>query len=261
MNARVKKLGVVAALAVCAASARAANFSFNYTPFYFGGGVAASMINKPAMFIDDGMAGAFWGTLSNAPGYSLLSSSSPMMSGVGFTFCVELTQQVVFSLNPTYTVHDPAASLYASWGANAAGISNHLDRLMSVALTGVAAAPNAAVLQTRLGALQLSIWEVIYDYSPSFAYSPSSGMLQIITGADVRDQATTWLAAPVLSAAVPTAHYAVLSSRESQDLLVVATPVPEPQSWLLMGLGLAAVTVLKKRGSGASMAPKHSGSK
>jgi PEP-CTERM motif len=247
MNELVKNISAAAALASCLASAQAANFSFNYLPFYFGGGVDVQLVDRPAALIDDGKAGAFWGTLSAAPGYSLLSTPNAMMSGVGFTFCVELTQQAVFGLNPSYAVLDPATGAYPSWGASAAGISNQLDKLMSLAIPSIAAAPDAASLQTRLGALQLSIWEVIYDYSPSFAYSISGGSLKFNTGAEVAAQFNAWLAAPTLSAAVPTAHYAVISSAETQDLLVVSTPVPEPRSWLLMGLGVVALTCLAKR--------------
>jgi PEP-CTERM motif len=238
MNAGVKKFSTALLLLGGATAAHAANFAFNYAPFYFGGGVDAQMVNRPPAMIDDGKAGAFWGSLSNAPGYSLLSSSNPLMGGVGFTFCVELTQQVVFGLNPSYAVLDPATSAYASWGANAAGISNHIDRLMSLALPAVAAAPDAAILQTRLGALQLSIWEVIYDYNPAFSYSLGGGILKFSSSADVMSQSSAWLAASALSAAVPTAHYAVLSSAQTQDLLVVTTPVPEPQTGLLMAMGM-----------------------
>jgi hypothetical protein len=180
--------------------------------------------------------------LSGADGYSLLQSSSPFMAGVNFTFCVELTQAVVFGLPTSYTVVDPATSLHAPWGANAAGISHHVDLLMAQALPQINAAPDAATLYNRLGALQLSIWEVIYDYSPTMSYSLTSGTLKFASDASMLLQGNTWLASSVMSSAVPTAHYAVLHENQTQDLLVmVAAPVPEPASAWLMLLGVAVL--------------------
>ncbi len=249
MNVVNKFAAASAASLLLAGAAQAANFEFNYSPFFVAGGVAATMVDRPPLMIDDGMAGAFHGVLSNAPGFGLLSSASPLMTGVGFTFCVELTQQVVFGLNPTYSIIDPLAS-NAAWGANAAGISTHIDKLMSLALPDVAAAADAEALRTSLGALQLSIWEVIYDFSPSYAYSLSAGTLKFNTSPTVMAQSATWLATAAMASAVPTAHYQVLSSANSQDLLVVA--VPEPSSTLLMALGglaLLGFGVTKKRRS------------
>jgi hypothetical protein len=229
-------------LAMLSGAAQAADFAFNYTPFYVGGGIDARMLDRPPQFIPVGKVGAFSGTLSGADGYSLLQSSSPFMAGVNFSFCVELTQAVVFGLPTRYTVVDPATSPDAPWGANAAGISHHLDLLMAQALPQIDAAPDAATLYNRLGALQLSIWEVIYDYSPTMSYSLSSGMLKFAADASMLLQGGTWLANSALSAAVPTAHYAVLHEAQTQDLLVVTTtPVPEPAPALLMLLGAAVM--------------------
>jgi hypothetical protein len=238
MNVVSKLASASAASLLLAGAAQAASFEFSYTPFFVAGGVAATMVNRPPAMIDDGMAGAFHGVLSNAPGFSLLSSASPLMAGVGFTFCVELTQQVVFGLNPSYSIIDPLAG-NASWGANAAGISTHIDKLMSLALPSVAAAVDAEALRTSLGALQLSIWEVIYDFSPSYAYSLSAGILKFNTAPAVMAQSASWLATAAMASAVPTAHYQVLSSANSQDLLAVA--VPESSTALLMALGGAAL--------------------
>jgi hypothetical protein len=237
----------VGLLAVAGGGAQAADFSFNLTPFYVAGGVDATMVDRPPQFITVGKVGAFSGVLTGANGYSLLHSSSPLMSGVSFTFCVELTQAVVFGLPTSYSVVDPATTAHAPWGANAAGISHHIDLLMAQALPLIDAAPDADVLRNRLGSLQLAIWEVIYDYSPTMNYSLNSGTLKFAGDLSVLQQGSTWLATSALSAAVPTAHYAVLSGSQTQDLLVmVATPVPEPAPGLLMAAGLATFFVLRR---------------
>jgi hypothetical protein len=235
MNVVTQIAAASAVSLLLAGGAQAADFEFSYTPFFVAGGIAASMIDRPPTMIDDNMAGAFHGTLSNAPGFSLLSSSSPLLAGVGFTFCVELTQQVVFGLNPNYAVINPSLG-NASWGANAAGISAHIDKLMSLGLPSVAAATNADALRTTLGALQLSIWEVIYDFSPSYSYSLSAGTLKFNTAPEVLALSAAWLTTAAITAALPTAHYQVLSSVDTQDLLVL-TAVPEPASALLMAVG------------------------
>jgi hypothetical protein len=237
------------AFALAGGNAHSADFVFNYTPFYVGGGVDATMVDRPPQFITVGKVGAFSGTLTGADGYSLLQSSSSLLTGVSFTFCVELTQAVVFGLPTSYSVVDPALSAHAPWGVNAAGISQHLDRLMAQALPLIDASPDAATLQTRLGALQLSIWEVIYDYSPTLSYDLAGGTLKFSSDAPVLSQGAAWLATSAMSTAMPTAHYAVLHESQTQDLLVrVASPVPEPASGVLMTLALAGLAALRKRG-------------
>jgi hypothetical protein len=249
MNVLSKTFGAVPLLvALAAGSAHAADFSFNLSPFYVAGGVDATMVDRPPQFIPIGKVGAFSGTLTGADGYSLLHSTSPLMSGVSFTFCVELTQAVVFNLPTSYTVIDPATTAHAPWGANAAGISRHIDLLMAQALPLIDAAPDGDVLRNRLGSLQLAIWEVIYDYSPSMNYSLDSGTLKFAGDMSVLQQGSAWLASSALSSAVPTAHYAVLHESQTQDLLVmVAAPVPEPPAGVLMAMALAGLFALRKR--------------
>jgi hypothetical protein len=247
VSKRVMAAPLLLAVAVAVDSAQAADFAFNYAPFYVAGGVDVTMVDRPPQFITVGRVGAFSGTLTGADGYSLLHSTSSLMAGVNFTFCVELTQAVVFGLPTSYSVVDPATTTHAPWGANAAGISNHIDLLMVQAMPLIGAAPDGDVLRNHLGSLQLAIWEVIYDYSPTMNYSLSSGTLKFAGDLSVLQQGSAWLATSAMSSAVPTAHYAVLSESQSQDLLVmVASPVPEPASGLLMVAALAGLFVLRK---------------
>jgi hypothetical protein len=229
-----------AAAALCLMSQAHAATVFLNNPSLAGGGVASTVTLGPPAFIPTGPVGAITGTLTGAPGYAFLGSTNPLLAGVSFTFCVELTQQGNIGVaDPDYNIVNPSVS-YPNWGANAAAINLQVDKLMALALPSVNAAPTATSLYDRLGALQLSLWELIYDYSASFSYNLGAGVFQVTSSASVTSQANAWLSASALSAAVPTAHYVVAHDPSHQDLLAVVA-VPEPASVALMLLGLAAV--------------------
>jgi hypothetical protein len=241
----------VAALFCATTFAHAATITLNAAPDFIGAGLPGAITAGPPGGLSPTVVGAFSGTLTGAPGYSLISSSSPFLAGVSFTFCVELTEGVVLGANPDYSIVNPTAG-YGGWGANAPAISNHIDRLMSLALPTIAAAPNTAALLTDLTALQFSLWEVIYDYNPGYVYNLTGGALQINTGAAVLAQANVWLASAALAAAVPTAHYVVAHDPSHQDLLAVAVPEPAPAALLALGLlGLGWLRLARQRAASA----------
>jgi PEP-CTERM motif len=233
-------------VALCMTSQTHAATVLMNDPLVFASGVPIAITAGPSAPAPNVPVGALVGSLTNAPGYSFLSSSNPLMAGVGFTFCVDLYQAlVVGSPDNDYSIINPGISS-TSWGANSAAISGQVDKLMALALPAINAAPTSATLNNALGALQLSLWEVIYDYSPTYSYSLGGGSFQATAGAAVSAQAGAWLAAATLSAAVPTAHYFVAHDPSHQDVLAI-TAVPEPATVALMVLGLAAVGGVAQR--------------
>jgi hypothetical protein len=221
------------------AQANAATVFLN-NPALAGGGVPSAVTSGPPSFIPPSVVGGLTGSLTGAPGYSFLSSSNPLLAGVNFTFCLELNEQAVIGApNSFYNIVNPSVS-YSNWGANSAALSGHVDKLLALAMPVINAAPNAGALYDGLGALQLSLWELVYDYSPSYNYNLGAGVFQATASASVSGQANAWLAAATLAGAVPTAHYVVAQGPSHQDLLAI-TAVPEPTTVALMILGLVAV--------------------
>ena len=183
-------------------------------------------------------AGAVLGTLTGAPGYSLLSQSGVSSS---FTFCVELFQALSTSAK-TYSVVDPAvAAAYTTlgangWGPTAVTISGKIDSLMAAVLPSVNSAASAA-------ALQLAIWEVIYDVGPVYNVLAGTGFAVTLLPADaaVGTQANLFLLGIGTAA---TRHYSVLTNPDFQDVLI---QVPEPMSASLVLLGLLGAAAARRR--------------
>jgi hypothetical protein len=228
-------------VAVMSAQAQYIPASVTLNNTLYGGGSAASVAGTGIT-----SAGAFVGSMSGAPGYSLLGSSNPALAGVGFTFCVEINANIVFGLNPNYEIVNPNNGLgYSSWvgSPNAPAISHQIDQLMFLGLANVAAAAPAQVAES-LAALQLALWETIQDHSASYSYSFATGSFAA-SGAAL-SQASALLAS--LSASTPSpVHYYVLYDGSHQDLLAVA--VPEPSTYALMLSGLLGVLALARRRS------------
>jgi PEP-CTERM motif len=192
-------------------------------------------------------AGAFTGSMSRAPGFSLLSSSNPALAGIGFTFCVEIDANIVMGANPNYEIVNPNNGAgYSSWvgSANASAISKQIDQLMYLGLANVATAAPAQVASS-FAALQLALWETIQDFSPSYSYNLAAGTFAA-SGAALT-QANALMAS--LSASTPSpVHYYVLYDGSHQDLLAVA--VPEPSTYALMLGGLLGVLTIARRRRG-----------
>jgi hypothetical protein len=243
MNSLSKfSFGVLGLVAAMSAQAQYIPASVTLDSSLYGGGSATTVSGSGVS-----SAGAFTGSMSGAPGFSLLSSSNPALAGVGFTFCVEIDANIVMGTNPNYEIVNPNNGAgYSSWvgSAHAPGISAQIDQLMYLGLANVAAAAPAQVAHS-FAALQLALWETIQDYSPTYSYNFAAGLFAA-SGAAL-PQASALLAS--LSASTPSpVHYYVLYDGSHQDLLAVA--VPEPSTYALMLGGLLGVLTIARRRQG-----------
>jgi len=163
-------------------------------------------------------------------------------------YCVDLAQS--FSFNNPFTV---TAASPASMSAIGGVRTSVLDRLYTQRFASVDNRMESA-------AFQLAIWEVLREAPTTnvAAYSLSSGSF-VATAAtsgttldsDAINLATSWL--NTLSGASGGYTLTVLSSATHQDQMM-ATPVPEPETYmmLLAGLGLMGF-VARRRRQGAAV--------
>lgn len=102
----------------------------------------------------------------------------------------------------------------------------------------------------RMAALQLAIWEVIYDYNSSgsgiFSYATNS------TTGNVNNFYNTYIAAlSTTSLSDLDATYAVMELKKADgtvgQTVLVRNPVPEPGTFMLFGAGLVCISAIARR--------------
>ncbi|MFH1057541.1 MAG: Cys-Gln thioester bond-forming surface protein [Pseudomonadota bacterium] len=147
-------------------------------------------------------------------------------------FCVDLGQTI--NQGQTYTVSvdplqtNPVSTLQAAW-------------LMGHYAPGFGLATSGYNLQTNITALQVAIWEVIYDHANLDLGSGSFVLQSVYNGstAQVQALASQYLASLPTNITDTGLNFgAVARSGSVQDLVVGGTP--EPGSLLLFGSAVAA---------------------
>lgn len=165
------------------------------------------------------------------------------------TFCTDIYQSFSWnnSSNPYSYELKTVAETQAMWGASpyAAGSYSQVSKLYTTAYTSIG---NSSI---NSAAFQFALWELLYEDPKTGAYDTGSGSFKLGGAGDTataRSQANLWLA----SLASASEGYSVQSlySGQKQDFLV-ATPVPEPQTYALalVSLGIVAGYVKRKRAS------------
>jgi hypothetical protein len=211
MKHLAKTLVALAAVAVSGAAS-----AVTITSYTFSGGAAHIVFNSTPEFL--------------AAGEIKINTDI----GSFATYCIELTQGLPVP-NPTY-----------SFGAYA---NDWISRLVEVSgfYGGGDQSSNEVDTIAEKTALQLAIWEAVYD---SFPGDLTTGIFQVTSSptAGAVAQANTYLtaAASLAAGSYPTQTLFTFTSPSGQDLV---TAVPEPSSYAMLLAGLAGVGFVARRRS------------
>jgi hypothetical protein len=96
--------------------------------------------------------------------------------------------------------------------------------------------------------MQVGIWEIIYEHGESFSLTGGTfkGAPEDAAGQGAFDKINGFLMN--LDAYKADARIDVLSNGEHQDFLVAT--IPEPETWMLFGMGLGVIGLLRRRRAG-----------
>ncbi|MEO8311331.1 MAG: PEP-CTERM sorting domain-containing protein [Caldimonas sp.] len=211
----------------------------NMSDFTFGAPADYSMVGTGGSPSYDGSAGQFLGTQDDvaSDASALRFSLADAASATSFVaWCAELTQSFSFNTSYDYTL----VSGESHFGAQKA---TDLSRLFT-------AAQGFVVDKFTSAALQAAIWEIIYEQGPSFNLLADMDTSGTFTGSpddpaglDAFYKVNGFLLN--LGSYEALARIDVLENDAHQDFLVAT--IPEPETWVLFGLGLGAVGLLKRR--------------
>jgi hypothetical protein len=215
-------------------AAPAGAVTVNMSDFTFGQPATVNMDGTDGSPSYDGSAGAFSGGLtdSSAALASLRLDLADAASATSFVaWCAELTQSFSFGVNYEYTMVSGASHFGAATATN-------LSRLFT-------AAQGFVVDNLTSAAMQAGIWEIIYEHGPSFSLTGGNftGAPEQEAGQGAFNTINGFLMN--LASYNADARIDVLESAEHQDFLVAT--IPEPETWMLFGIGLGVVGLLRRR--------------
>lgn len=177
-------------------------------------------------------AGGFQGSLSGSGGFD----ANPF-----YTYCVEITQNFSWG-NPLAGYSVVGGVTYFSGvlvGGNplAAGASTIVDRLgrLFTALGGV----NVPANSTQSAAIQLAVWESVYESGGTLNVSAGQGSFAATTAPAAVISAANALLASASALTQSLYSISVLRNDSRQDFVLV-NRVPEPATLGLVALALAA---------------------
>ncbi len=211
----------------------ASAISVNMSDFSFGSPASVDMQGTDGSPSYEGIAGRFDGGIvgEQATTAKLRLAAAQAAPDSFVAWCAELTQ--TFSFGVTYQYDEVAGVSY--FGATKTA---DLSRLFT-------AAQGFVVDRFTSAAMQAGIWEIIYEHGPSFSLTGGTfkGAPEEAAGQGAFDVVNGFLAN--LGAYGADARIDVLQNGEHQDFLVAT--IPEPETWMLLGLGLGVVGLLRRR--------------
>jgi hypothetical protein len=165
------------------------------------------------------------------------------------TFCTDIYQSFGWNSlsNPYAYALDSVGETQALWGASPYSSASYgqVSRLYTAAYGSIGGS------SINSAAFQFALWEVLYETSGTYDVTDGSFALGGAAAGTVaaRNQANTWLAS--LATASEGHSIQSLHSDSRQDFLI-ATPVPEPQSYALALVSLGIVAGYARRKGGQS---------
>jgi len=211
----------------------ASAITVNMTDFSFGSPASVDMQGTDGSPSYEGAAGQFTGGVvggqANASALRLELTQAAPSSFVAW--CAELTQ--TFSFGVVYEYDQVSGTSY--FGAAKAA---NLSRLFT-------AAQGFVVDKFTSAAMQAGIWEIIYEQGSSFSLTGGTfkGAAEDAAGQGAFNVVNGFLMN--LGGYAAAARIDVLQNGEHQDFLVAT--IPEPETWMLLGMGLGLVAVLRRR--------------
>ena len=212
----------------------ASAISVNMSDFSFGSPTSVKMQGTDGSPSYEGSAGQFNGGVvdGQTATASLRLDLAQAASETSFVaWCAELTQTFSFGITYEYDLVSGASYFGAQKAAD-------LSRLFT-------AAQGFVVDKFTSAAMQAGIWEIIYEHGPSFSLTGGTfmGAPEEAAGQGAFDVVNGFLAN--LGTYRADARIDVLQNGEHQDFLVAT--IPEPETWMLLGMGLGVVGLLRRR--------------
>lgn len=200
--------------------------------------------------------------LSGLNGFDPLGNDA---TGSIYAFCIELRETLPTSTK-TYDIEalkdgrttgspNPIGTTRANWVSQVLSIGglSFLDNALTTTFaTGNGGAMQSYSTSTVVAAIQVAIWEVVYETSNTF--SLTSGVARFDSTSSVEKLASYFLGQVNRNGAVGADNLFALNRVGNQDLVFQAVPtppnqseIPEPATVGLMGLGLLALGLFRKK--------------